>query len=299
MAAGRLRRALGVRVISVAALRWAAAAALVTGAHGGAAWLALNWAPAPVLAGEPPPAVMVELAPVAAAPEAPAQDVAPGPEMVEAQPDTAPEEVKQPVEPPPPEPEPVVEPAPEKPVVETPPEPPPPEPQPELKIPPPQEKAEAVLSPPPPPPKPAKKPAQKKRKAERQKPVNPDKPPRQSTTAPPAAQAHQSDQMAAPAAGASHAPSVSPATWKSALSAHLNRHKRFPADASASGTAHIAFTIARSGRVLSARLTRSSGDAALDREAVALPRRASPMPAPPDGFGGATVTLSVPIRFDR
>lgn len=80
---------------------------------------------------------------------------------------------------------------------------------------------------------------------------------------------------------------------------HLNRYKRYPAGATGTGTASVAFTISRSGQVLSARLIGSSGDAALDTEAVSLARRASPVPAPPPNLGGATITLTVPIRFGR
>ena len=242
---------------------------------------------------------MIELASVALAPEAPPRDVAPGPQAAETQPEPAPEPEAQPEPDPVPEPQPVAQPEPE-PVLQ--PEPPPPEAKPaEIKPPelPKQEKAEAVLAPPPPPakPKPHKK-KKPKQHAERKKPIDPDRQPQRHNSAPPASKAKQADRLAAPSAGASHAPSVSPATWKGALSAHLNRYKRFPSDAARSGTAGVAFTIARSGQVLSARLVRSSGDAALDREAVALPRRASPVPAPPAGFGGTTITLSVPIRFN-
>ena len=79
--------------------------------------------------------------------------------------------------------------------------------------------------------------------------------------------------------------------------AHLNRHKRFP-PGGGRGTASVAFSIDRAGRVLSARLVRSSGDATLDQEAVALARRASPVPPPPPNVGnGGNVLLAVPIRF--
>jgi protein TonB len=52
--------------------------------------------------------------------------------------------------------------------------------------------------------------------------------------------------------------------------------------------------------VLSARLTGSSGDTALDEEAVSMVRRASPVPAPPSGVGGGgAIVLAVPVRFNR
>ena len=80
--------------------------------------------------------------------------------------------------------------------------------------------------------------------------------------------------------------------------AHLNRFKRFPSGASP-GTVQVAFSIDRGGRVLSARLVRGSGDAALDEEAVAMIRRANPVPPPPDGLGGGAISLTVPVKFSR
>ena len=81
--------------------------------------------------------------------------------------------------------------------------------------------------------------------------------------------------------------------------AQLNRHKRYPPGAVRDGTSLVAFNVNRSGAVTAARLARSSGDSTLDREAVSLPRRASPLPAPPDGMSGGSVALTVPIHFER
>lgn len=270
-----------------ATLRWSLAALVVASAHGTAGWVIANWQRAEAAMGAPPAAVMIELAPLAVAPEAPQQDVAPGPEMVEAQPEPEPP-LPEPVEPPkdvepPPEPEPVAV------------------PEPEIKIPelPPLPDAAAVLTPPPKeapkPPPPEVKP--KPRIVERKKPVRPDKPRAEQTTAP-VAQAQTAARAAAPAAGASAASPAANASWRGSLIAHLNRFKRFPNGASP-GTVQVAFSIDRGGRVLSARLVRGSGDSALDEEAVAMIRRASPVPAPPDGLGGGSIALAVPIRFSR
>ncbi len=300
----------------LAALRWGLAAAIVVAAHGAGAWAALEWHPVDTMPNDAPPAVMIDLAPVAVAPETPAQDVAPGPQMVEAQPVETPDTVD-PVEPDaeptpttPTEIQETVEPdvTPVQPVEqaeEVKPEAVEPVPEPEVKVPdlPEKDNAEAVLAPmPTPTPKSEveKRFPPKKHTAERKKPINPDKPKQRQTSAPPTAQANRADTAAAPAAGASDAPSVSPVTWKGALSAHLNRYKRYPSGASGNGIASVAFTIDRSGRVLSSHLVGSSGDPALDAEAVALPKRASPVPPPPPSFGsGNTVTLTVPIRFGR
>ncbi|EAQ36898.1 TonB like protein [Nitrobacter sp. Nb-311A] len=251
-------------VTRAAALRWTAAGLAVVALHAGGIWLALHWPAQAEAPGDPPAAIMMELAPLAVAPEAPQQDIAPGPQMVEAE--------EQPDEP-------------DKPVEEKPDPTPPEVKEAEVKLPetPKVEKAEVVL-PAKVEPKPKPKPKKKKQK----------KAPR--TTAPQSSQAQRADRAAAPAAGM--ASSMSPASWKGALMAHLNRHKRFPSGAGA-GVATVAFTIDRSGRVLSARLVRSAGDGMLDAEAVSLPRRASPVPAPPPNIGGGSITLAVPIRFNR
>ncbi|ODT14692.1 MAG: energy transducer TonB [Kaistia sp. SCN 65-12] len=247
-------------------LRWSAAGLAVVALHAGGIWLALHWPAAAEPPGDPPAAIMMELAPLAVAPEVPQQDIAPGPQMEEAEEQVEPEK---PVEEKKVEPEPDIQP------VET-----------EIKPPelPKIEKAEVVL-PSKVEPKPKPKPKKKKQKAA----------PR--TTAPPSSQAQRADRAAAPAEGM--ASSMSPASWRGALMAHLNRHKRFPSGAAGTGVATVAFTIDRSGRVLSARLVRSAGDAALDAEAASLPRRASPVPAPPPDVGGGSITLAVPIRFNR
>ena len=75
------------------ALRWMAAACVVTAAHGALAWLALNWRPTEAAPDGPPPAVMIDLAPIAAAPEQPSHDVAQGPQSIEERVDTTDEPV--------------------------------------------------------------------------------------------------------------------------------------------------------------------------------------------------------------
>lgn len=114
-------------------------------------------------------------------------------------------------------------------------------------------------------------------------------PPATETTAPPS-------RPAPPAASASAAAQ----TWQSRLLAHLERRKRYPAEARArrlQGVAQVRFTMDRSGRVLSAALERSSGHAALDREALALLQRAQPLPPPPPETTGDRLTLTVPVEF--
>lgn len=281
------------RQTALAALRWGMAAIVVAAVHFTAAWGALNWRKAEAARDAPPPAVIIDLAPLAVAPPSPPQEVAPGPQMTEAQPVPAPD-TPTPAEPPKPDPAPV-EPA--QTAEELKPDIPPPQRQ-EIKVPdlPKRDNAEATLATRPKP-KAHKEPPPKAHEAKRKKPIDLDKPKHRQTTASPSSIAARSNTAAAPSAGSGASPSVSPATWKSELMAHLNRYKRYPSGAASTGTASVAFTIARSGQVLSARLIGSSGNPALDAEAISLPRRASPVPAPPPDFGGGVLTLTVPIHF--
>lgn len=85
------------------------------------------------------------------------------------------------------------------------------------------------------------------------------------------------------------------APWRQKLLAHINGHKR--GFSGGAGTVAVAFKIDRSGKVLSTQVVKSSGNKALDAEAMALTKRASPMPPPPADVTGKTLMLRVPIRF--
>lgn len=271
-------------------LRWTLAGAVVAGLHAGGVWLALNRDEAPV-AGEPPAAVMMELAPLAVAPEAPLEQLPPDERMTEAQPSPMEEQDEKPLERPEEKPEPVAAEA-KKPVddVLLPQTPPPEIETPKL---PEVASAEVTLTPPPPQPKATRKPPPK-RKAERKKREDRTV---DRTTAPLATSNPRADRAAAPSSSSAFAPSTSPATWKSSVNAHLNRHKGGSPNG-AVGTAVVAFVINRSGGVVSSRLVRSSGNPVLDGKAVSAPRSASPVPAPPPDIADSALTLTVPIRYD-
>lgn len=86
--------------------------------------------------------------------------------------------------------------------------------------------------------------------------------------------------------------------YRGLVIAHLSRHKQFPGEAQRrgdTGIATVTFTIGASGAVNSVSLARSSGSDSLDREALAMVRRASPFPAPPSG---QTMAFTAPINFN-
>lgn len=262
-------------------VRWTGSFVLVLAAHAAAIGAALGWRAAEAPYSPPPAAVMVEMAPLPTAPETTPNDAPPAPDLREA--------VPEPQEPPPPvdlkpmkielaeaEPPPPIEilPPDKVAIVLPAPEPPPPV---DLK---------------PPPPKPKPKPVEKPKPVVKQPPA---------AAAAPQATLDQAPRAAAPAQGATpEPPSSALPTWKGLLLRHLERHKRYPADAQRQrqeGVVSVRFTLSRDGRVLAARLERASGVASLDQEGLDLLQRAQPMPPFPPDQPGESMELVVPIQF--
>ena len=118
-----------------------------------------------------------------------------------------------------------------------------------------------------------------------------------ATTAPSPAE-RRARRATAPSPGAVAQSNALP-SWRSALVARLERNKRYPPDAGGvRGVAVLAFNIDRSGAVHNARIAKSSGSPALDRETLALATRAQPLPPPPAELSGAQIPVSVPLRYN-
>jgi protein TonB len=90
------------------------------------------------------------------------------------------------------------------------------------------------------------------------------------------------------------------ARWQSSVVSKLNRFKRYPDAASRrgiKGMAIVRFTVDRTGRVVASDLMQNSGSSVLDEEAVALLKRVSPLPAPPESLPDALLQIDVPLWF--
>ncbi|MHA6721312.1 energy transducer TonB family protein [Sphingomonas sp. RS6] len=95
-------------------------------------------------------------------------------------------------------------------------------------------------------------------------------------------------------------PSDAKPTWQGKVLAALNKVKRYPREASfrrQQGVPYIRFVMNRDGVVQSVQLERSSGFRPLDNEALSLPKRASPLPKPPEEVRGDSIELVVPVEF--
>ncbi|WP_291853975.1 TonB family protein [Bradyrhizobium sp.] len=108
----------------------------------------------------------------------------------------------------------------------------------------------------------------------------------------------QRQRSTAPAVGAGDPAGRLRATWQKELVAHLDKHKRYPAErAHKSAEIHVRFTLDRMGRVLSTSVEKGSGDAAFDAAALAMVHRADPVPAPPPLIADEGLSFTLPVIF--
>jgi protein TonB len=91
------------------------------------------------------------------------------------------------------------------------------------------------------------------------------------------------------------------ASWHRRIALQVERHKGYPDSARArhqTGTAELAFTLDRNGKVVASRIVRTSGFASLDQETIDTVRRAQPFPPPPSNMPGESFAFTLPIRFN-
>jgi protein TonB len=102
----------------------------------------------------------------------------------------------------------------------------------------------------------------------------------------------------APAQGIGESVRRMRATWQKELVAHLDRHKRYPAErVQKSAEILVSFALDRMGHVLSTSIVRGSGDAAFDQAALAMVRRSDPVPPPPPLVADEGLTFTLPVIF--
>ena len=245
--------------------RWALCFAVALAFHAaGAAALFARWNEEPDSIASAP-LIMVDLAPLAVAPQTAPNEVPPGPQQVESEPEKTAPPVEQKVELPP-----------QQQVAER------------AELPPPQPQVAVTPPPEPKPPEPRKD-------------TKPKRKQHASLTSAPSPADSKAERAAAPAPGAGARNSNALPSWKSELMARLERAKRYPAEAQSRGehgVAQLAFSVDRSGGVHHAHIVKSSGSSLLDRETLALVQRAQPLPPPPADLPGAQITVTVPIRYN-
>jgi protein TonB len=293
---------------------WTAATALVLGAHVAIAYGVQEWSDADAADGGPPPAMVIDMAPMMVAPAIEEQAA-----MLDPTPSdqTEPTEMREMIT----KAEPVTDPSPEPVTEEA-------ETAPSVRV----EQAQPTVTEPTdqplldevvpdivpavapdvaiplPEPKPVETPVEKKKpvEAKAKKPVDKPKPrEKKERKAPPksvvaaSADVKSSARTAAPKSAEAASRSGSDSKWSSRMNAWIRRHTFYPRAASArraGGNPYVTFMVDASGRVLSARLSRSSGNEDLDRAALSALQGAT-VPAPPPEKVGTSIIA--PFEFRR
>jgi periplasmic protein TonB len=118
-------------------------------------------------------------------------------------------------------------------------------------------------------------------------------------TAPPSSDAiPESPRSVAPAPGTGDSAQRVRATWQKELAAHFDKHKRYPSDRSRQNAEiQVSFVLDRTGHIVSARIVRGSGDASFDEAALAMMRRADPVPPPPPRIADDGLSFTMPVIF--
>ncbi|MES3083257.1 energy transducer TonB [Sphingomonas faeni] len=138
------------------------------------------------------------------------------------------------------------------------------------------------------------------------------------STAPVASPADRATAPATPAANTSAAPATAPArrgardgldanapagtsrSYAAKVRSWLLAHKTYPKHARMrreEGVVRVFFVIDRAGRLIEGRVLAACGRAALDDEAVAMLRRASPYPPAPSDLPGERFEITAPVDF--
>jgi protein TonB len=255
--------------------RWGGSAAVIVALHVAAALLAASWLRSQPEHGVSLPAVLIDMAPVSAAPQQMQDDIAPGPVMQQA--DASP-------------PEPVQLQTSEETLAPT-----PPQEKPDVVAPPEQKPEPSPSRPEPATVAPVEKPAPVKPKVVRRE----AKKPSEATPAPRSSAAPRAEREAPMASAMSPGATASAiASYNQRVRAHLMRFHSYPSGGGGQrGVARLSFTLSRSGQVTSSRLVGSSGVAAFDAQAMAMIRQASPFPPIPDEIGNGAMSFSIPVEF--
>ena len=120
----------------------------------------------------------------------------------------------------------------------------------------------------------------------------------EATAAPNIDNAPKAERSVAPAIGTGEAARRARATWQKELMAHLDRHKRYPAERTMkSAEIMVGFVLDRMGHVLSASIVKGSGDPVFDAAALSMIHRSDPVPQPPPLVADEGLNFTLPVIF--
>jgi protein TonB len=120
----------------------------------------------------------------------------------------------------------------------------------------------------------------------------------EATAMPSSEAVRQGPRSIAPAQGIGESARRARVTWQKELMAHLDKHKRYPAERTQkSAEILVSFALDRMGHVLSTSIIKGSGDKAFDEAALAMIRRSDPVPQPPPLVADEGLYFTLPVIF--
>jgi protein TonB len=120
----------------------------------------------------------------------------------------------------------------------------------------------------------------------------------EATAMPSAEEIPEGPRSVAPAQGTGQSAQRMRVTWQKELVAHLDKHKRYPAERlQKSAEIVIGFALDRLGHVLSMSIVKGSGDDAFDQAALAMVKRSDPVPPPPPLVADEGLNFTLPVIF--
>src|SRR3981189_29098 len=120
----------------------------------------------------------------------------------------------------------------------------------------------------------------------------------EATATPSTEEIPEGPRSVAPAQGTGQSAQRMRVTWQKELIAHLDKHKRYPAERSQkSAEIVVSFALDRMGHVLSTSIVKGSGDTAFDEAALAMVRRSDPVPPPPPMVADEGLNFTLPVIF--
>jgi periplasmic protein TonB len=133
-----------------------------------------------------------------------------------------------------------------------------------------------------------------------QAPPQEAQPASEPTAMPSPENAKEGPRATAPDVGIGESLRLQSATWQKELGVHLKKHLRYPENRPPQDvvvTLRVVFD--RTGHVVSAEIAKSSGDAVFDDAALAMLRRADPVPAPPPVVADHGLSFAMPVLFNN
>jgi TonB family protein len=120
----------------------------------------------------------------------------------------------------------------------------------------------------------------------------------EATAMPSPENAQQSERSTTVAQGTGKSNERIRGTWQKELSAHFDRHKRYPTDRAPTDVKiWVRFELDRTGHIISSSIVQGSGDHAFDEAALSMLKRSDPVPAPPPLVADEGLSFTLPVVF--